>query len=69
MQVGDLVKKRWGTILPHQQGTAGIITEIMSTHGSENPHFDGFWIMVRYPDERRPFQYRPQEFEVISESR
>jgi hypothetical protein len=68
MKVGDLVKKRWGKIEPHQVGTVAIVTGKHVDPLGPNPAFHGYWLMVLYPD--RPIRReRPGEFEVISESR
>ena len=70
MKVGDLVRKRWGRTEPYQQGTAGVVVDKeVETHGL-NPAFHGYWLVVYYPGSGfPPYRYRPQEFEVVSESR
>ena len=63
--------KRWGRIEPHQQEAVGIVVgfDNMKPHENhQNPILTGRWVLVVYPD-ARPYKYRPQEFEVISESR
>ena len=63
MKVGDLVQKRWGAILPHQQGTAGLVVDIDGIPGAE-------FIVVLYPNKvsslKKGVQYKAAEFEVIS---
>jgi len=70
VQVGDLVRKRFGRIDPYQQSTAGVIVgKEVETRGS-NPMLCGQWLVVYYPGSgHRAYRYRPSEFEVISESR
>jgi S-adenosylmethionine:diacylglycerol 3-amino-3-carboxypropyl transferase len=68
VKVGDLVRKRWGEIKPHQQNTVGVITEDRFIDPDLNPMLSGYWVLVAYPG-CRPSAYRPREFEVISESR
>ena len=68
MKVGDLVKKRWGKIEPHQVGTAGIVTGKHVDPLGPNPAFHGYWLMVLYPGHRLRRE-RPGEFEVVSEGR
>ena len=70
MEVGDLVKKRWGRTEVYQQNTAGIVVgKEVETRGL-NPAFHGYWLVVLYPGSGHPaYRYRPNEFEVISESR
>jgi hypothetical protein len=65
MKVGDLVKKRWGRIDPWQQGTVAICLGPSTAPGLM---LTGPLIKVVYPG-RRPLLYRPEEFELISESR
>ncbi len=70
MQVGDLVRKRFGRIDPYQVGATGIIVDKEVEHRGPNPALHGYWLMVYYPGSGRPaYRYRPNEFEVISESR
>ena len=64
MQVGDLVRKKWGRIDPFQQNTAGIVIELNGSGWIKN------YITVAYPNHSSPPRlYRRSEFEVISESR
>ena len=65
MQVGDLVKKRWGRIDSHQQGTAAV--NLGPAHAA-GLLLTGPLIKVAYPN-RKPELHNPDEFEVISESR
>ncbi len=70
MKVGDLVRKRWGRTEVYQQGTAGVVVGKHVEERGINPAFYGYWIVVYYPDSGLPaYRYRPNEFEVISESR
>jgi len=70
VEVGDLVRKRWGRTEPYQQGTVGIVVGKMTEHRGRNPAFYGYWLVVYYPNSGYPaYRYRPNEFEVISESR
>ena len=66
MKLGDLVKKRWGKIEPHEQGTVGLhVGYHVSAH--TNPAFTGYSIKVSYPG--HPIRlYREDEFIVISAS-
>ena len=69
MQVGDLVRKRWGKIEPYQQDTIGIIVEdktLDSLHSG--PNLAGRWILVAYPN-KRPYAHRPNEFEVVNKEK
>ena len=66
MHPGDLVRKRWGKLDPHEQGTVGIYVG-NCTHATINPAFSGYSIKVLYPGEPVRF-YREEEFEVISAS-
>ena len=68
MKVGDLVRKRWGEIKPHQQNTVGLIVEDRFLDPHLNPGLSGYWILVLYPG-AQPSAHRPREFEVVSESR
>ena len=68
MKVGDLVKKRWGKIEPHQAGTVGIVTGKHVEQRGPNPAFHGYWLMVMYPG-HPVYRERPGEYEVISASR
>ena len=65
MKAGDLVMKRWGRIDPWQQGVAAICLGPDSAPGL---FLTGKLIKVVYPN-RRALLYRPEEFEVVSESR
>ena len=67
MKTGDLVRKRWGKLEVYQQGTVGVVIEkkFIEPEGL-NPMLSGSWILVAYPN-YRPYAYRPQEFEVVSE--
>jgi len=66
VRVGDLVKKRWGKIEPWQQGIPGVCLD--PNFAAPGLMLAGPLIKVGYPG-RRPLVYRPEEFEVISESR
>jgi len=70
MRVGDLVRKRWGRTEPYQVGTLGVVVgKEVETRGP-NPAFHGYWLVVYYPNSgHSALRYRPNEFEVISESR
>ena len=70
MKIGDLVKKRHGKMDLYQVGAIGIVVgKEVETRGT-NPAFHGYWLVVYYPDSGLPaYRYRPDEFEVISESR
>ncbi len=66
MKVGDLVRKRWGRIDSYQQNTLAIVV---------NPHaitegllLTGPLVAVAYPG-RSMELHKPEEFEVINESR
>ena len=61
MQVGDLVKKRWGCTYPHQQDTVGVV---LSRHWRDYKDY----ITVVDPN-NPPVEYRRNDFEVISASR
>ncbi len=65
MKVGDLVKKRWGRIDPHEIGTIGIC---LGSKQAPGLLLTGPLIQVGYPG-RRPRSYKPEEFEVVSENR
>ena len=70
MNVGDLVKKRWGSIETYQQDTLGIVIGKHIADGMPNPAFYGYWLIVLYPGSGKPaYRYRPNEFEVINETR
>lgn len=64
MKIGDLVKKRWGKIEPHEQGTAGVYIGNY-VDAVTNPAFDGYWIKVYYPGQKLRY-YKSREFEVVS---
>lgn len=68
MKVGDLVRKKWGKIEPHQVGTAGIVAGKHIDPLGPNPAFHGYWLMVLYPGHHLRRE-RPGEYEVVSESR
>ena len=63
MQLGDLVRKRWGKIEPHEQDSVGIY---IGDHREKyvNPAFTGCWAKIVYPG-RSYSLYRHNEFEVI----
>jgi len=66
MLAGDLVKKRWGRLDPHQQGTIAVC---LDPNASETGLLlTGNLVKVIYPG-RTPELHRSSEFEVISESR
>ena len=68
MQIGDLVRKRWGLTEVYQQNSVGIIVGKYVDKNGLNPHFHGYWIQVLYTG-RPVYKYRPNEFEVVSEAR
>jgi hypothetical protein len=63
VNVGDLVKKRWGKIEPWEQGTAGLVVGY-HVHAHTNPAFTGRSIKVRYPNQPIRY-YREDEFIAI----
>ena len=65
MKTGDLVRKRWGRIEPHEQGTTAIC---LGPKQAQGLLITGPLMEIVYPG-RRPQLYKPSEFEVISESR
>ena len=65
MKVGDLVRKRWYKIEPHEQNTVGVVVEEKYLDEKTNPLMSGHWVLVVYPG-RRPHAYRPRELEVVS---
>ena len=65
MKVGDLVKKRWGRIDPHEQGTVAVCLGPKQAPGLL---LTGPLVQIMYPG-HRPRLYNPDEFEVISEKR
>lgn len=70
MKVGDLVRKRWGKLELYQQGTVGVVVAKEVEHRGHNPGLHGYWLVVCYPGSGHPaYRYRPNEFEVVSESR
>ena len=70
MKVGDLVMKRWGRTDPYQQETVGIVVDKHVEKRGPNPAFHGYWLVVLYPGSgHSAHRYRPNEFEVVSESR
>ncbi len=67
MKAGDLVVKRWGRLDPYQQN--GAIAICLEPRAIANGLLcTGRLIKIVYPG-RKPEMYRPEEFEVISESR
>ena len=66
MKVGDLVRKRWGRIDIWQQDTVGVCLDPCAS--APGLMLTGPLIRVVYPG-RKPYLYRPEEFEVVSESR
>jgi len=66
MKVGDLVRKRWGRIEPHEQGTVGLVMGFVSVaNDGAFPMLTGQWALIMYPG-HRPCRYRKQEFKVIN---
>lgn len=65
MKVGDLVRKRWGRIELHEQGTVGICLGPKQARGLL---LAGPLVEIVYPG-RSPQLYKPSEFEVVSENR
>jgi len=66
MNVGDLVRKRWGRIDPYQQDTLAIV--INSRAMVKGLLLTGPLVAVAYPG-RSIELHKPEEFEVINESR
>ena len=64
MEIGDLVKKRYGKIEPYQINTVGLVVGKHVEHRGPNPAFHGYWLEVLYP-EKPVYRYRPDEFERV----
>jgi hypothetical protein len=65
MKVGDLVRKRWGRIEPHEQGAVAVCLGPQQAPGLL---LTGPLVKIMYCG-HRPQLYKSDEFEVISESR
>ena len=66
MKVGDLVRKKFGTMEVYQQEQLGVVVDTRFV--SHDFLLAGALILVKYPN-RAPMPYKCGEFEVISESR
>lgn len=65
MKVGDLVRKRWGRIDPHQQNTVAVVVNPKAV--ASGLLLTGRLVRVVYPG-RKPEMHSPEEFEVVSEA-